>query len=359
MIYLDNAASTPLHKELQESIPKAFSFVGNAQSLQMRPLHDIIDKSKQQVCHYFNGDPSRIFFTSGATESISTIIVGAAKFYQKSGKHLITFATEHASSLAAHQYLEREGFKITILPVNDDGSIAIDVLEAALTDETLLVSLNHVCNETGIVHDLDSIIALKNKYGFMVHLDACQTIGKTTLDVQKHPVDFISLSAHKCYGPQGIGAMYIQNNRHIQPIVHGNHSVRSGTLSHGLIALMGQAYDIAKRDMENNLRIVLNKRQRFIKNMSDIDHIIHAKYSVPHIVNIAFPNASKDNIQSIRDNIYCQVSSACHAGSPSHVLKAWGIPLEIIKRSIRFSFSIYTTDKEIDTACQVILNALS
>ena len=193
----------------------------------------------------------------------------------------------------------------------------------------------------------------------MVHLDACQTIGKTTLDVQKHPVDFISLSAHKCYGPQGIGAMYIQNNRHIQPIVHGNHSVRSGTLSHGLIALMGQAYDIAKRDMENNLRIVLNKRQRFIKNMSDIDHIIHAKYSVPHIVNIAFLNASKDNIQSIRDNIYCQVSSACHAGSPSHVLKAWGVPLEIIKRSIRFSFSIYTTDKEIDTACQVILNALT
>lgn len=358
MIYLDYAASTPIHPELKPLVLDYMTITGNSQSKQMHELHTIINQAKCHITSYFHGDPNRIFFTSGATESISTAIIGAAQFYQKSGKHLITFKTEHNATLAAFSYLKTQGFDITILPVNPDGSIDIKLLEESIRTDTILISINHICNETGHIHNLEPMINLKEKYGFMIHLDACQTIGKSSLNINNHPIDFISLSSHKCYGPQGIGGLYIAENRHITPLIHGSHPVRSGTLPHGLIGLMGEAYRIASRDYKANISHIKKIRQRFLDNLCDVKKIIHTN-DTPHIINMAFLEASSEDIAKIRQAIYSQISSACHEGSISHVLKARNIPLNIIKQSIRFSFGISTSFEDVDNACQIILETIS
>lgn len=358
MIYLDYAASTPIHPSLHDKIADYMLHTGNAQSKQMHELHAIINQAKVHITNYFHGEPNRLFFTSGASESISTAIVGAAQFYKKSGKHLITFKTEHNATLATYAYLKTQGFDITILPVNSDGSINIEELEQSIRRDTILISVNHICNETGFIQDIAPIIQLKEKHGFMVHLDACQTVGKQELNLNQTPVDFITLSSHKCYGPQGIGALYIAENRHITPIIHGSHPTRSGTLPHGLIKLMGEAYKIAKDDYETNLNHVKFLKERFLQNLADIEKTIHTD-GVPHILNVAFLSATPEDISEIRQHIYSQVSSACHEGSISHVLKARHIPLSIIKQSIRLSLGIITSAQDIDTACQIIINTLA
>lgn len=362
MIYLDFAASTPLHDQIQSRITDYFTDYGNPQSLQMVALHKKIAASKQNIASYLSVDASRIFFTSGATESISTAIVGSTQLYHTSGNHIISFESEHPAVLESLATLRKSGCKVTILPINSNGSIDYTLLESNITSDTILVSLNHVCNETGLVQNLEPLIQLRKKYGFMIHLDACQSIGKTKLDLSKTPCDFVSLSAHKAYGPQGIGALYIASNRHVSPIIHGNHTVRSGTQSHALIQMMGDAYLIAARDLDLNLKTVSRIREQFLAKLlnTDVDfeiNQINHMQCVPHILNICFSNASIATIEKIRTHIYCQVSSACHQGGLSHVLQARNLPIAKIKRSIRFSFGIQTTPDDIDTAIEIIRNA--
>ncbi len=358
MIYLDYAASTPLHKCLHERLVGYYAETGNSQSLQMHKLHTKIQTSQKKIAHYIDANPARVFFTSGATESISTAIIGAAQFYQSSGKHVITFTSEHPSVLRAHEALKKLGFEVAILPVSSEGQIDFNLLESSIRPDTILVSINHVCNETGIIHDLASLLALKNKFGFMIHLDACQTIGKTRLSIKETPVDFISLSAHKVYGPQGIGALYIAENRHITPIIHGSHPVRSGTLSHALIQLMGDAYELAYTNFSQNLQYIESLRSLFISSLSEIKVSENTNSGVPHILNLYFPNATMEDIEQIRNKIYCQLSSACFSGGLSHVLQARHYPIERIKRSIRFSFGLYCTEDTIRNACTIIKNQL-
>lgn len=350
MIYLDYAASTPLHPELMEKLPIAYGFLGNAQSDQMTELHQIVEESKEKICRYFSGDAQRLFFTSGATESISTAIIGAARFYKRSGNHIITFETEHKATLSAVFALEEEGFKVSVLKTKPDGKIDYDLLSQEITSETILISVNGLCNETGVLQDLNPLIDIQKNQGVMLHLDACQMMGKVTFDIQELPFDFISLSSHKCYGPQGIGALYIGKNRHIAPIIHGSNSVRSGTLSVAMIYLMGEAYHLLKRDFEANLAKVKSLRDAFITGLEGLSYQVLS--DSPYIVNICFEDACDTDIQKIREKIYCQTSSACSQGA-SHVLQSRLGYLKA-KRCVRFSFGIDMNTETIKDACKII-----
>ena len=353
MIYLDFASSTPLDQSLQKRLSEVYSSRGNSQSDQMEALHQTLTSSQKKVCAYFNGDPKCLHWTSGATESISTAIIGAARHYHHSGNHLITFETEHSAVLATHQFLAQEGWEVSILPVLPNGTIDLKLLENTIKSNTLLVTMTHINNETGLIHELDPILELRKQHGFMVHLDATQTIGKLPFNIQETPVDYMSLSAHKCYGPQGIGALYMNKNRHIQPLIHGTHPVRSGTVSHALIDLMGEAYQLAKTNLDQDLSHIKTLHQRFLSGISDIPyHLNQPSSSTPFILNVQFPTATPKHISAIRQAIYCQQGSACHQQADSHVLKAMGKSLACIQQSIRFSFGRHTTLKEIDAACQ-------
>lgn len=356
MIYLDYASSTPLHPLLKEKLDEVYAWIGNIQSDQMIDFHKIEKESKQKICQYFNGDPKRLFFTSGATESINAAIIGGARFYRQSGNHIILFETEHQAVLSACHALSKEGFETSILPVQSDGLISYDNLEDQITDKTILVTVNGLCNETGLIQDLKPLIKLKKKYGFMIHLDASQMIGKVRFDIETLPVDFISLSSHKCYGPQGIGALYIAKGRHIQPIINGVDPVRSGTMPIALICFMGDAYSIADKSFKDNQVQMAKLRKRFIKGLKGLEYTVLTE-GADSIINIRFHDINENKIKIIRENIYCQVSSACKSGL-SHVLQA-RLPYQYAKECLRFSFGIFTTEKEIDNAVGIIQKALS
>lgn len=354
MIYLDYAASTPLHPLLLEKVATYFQLTGNAQSTQQVDLKALIQESQQKIANVINADPHRIFFTSGVSESISTLLIGAAMSYRKSGNHIITFATEHQATLATVEYLKQQGFEVSVLPVETSGHINIEQVKNALSKNTILIALNHVCNETGLAQDLKALCKIREEQGILLHIDASQSIGKMTIDLQETPVDFLSLSSHKCYGPQGIGAMYIAKNRRIVPLIHGTHPIRSGTPPHALIALMGEAYALSKKDQS---LMIAALRKSFLEQLQ-VPYHLHTG-SVPHILNMAFTSASLEQIKSIRQQIYSQVSSACHEGKPSHVLKARQVPHAVIQQSIRFSFGLQTTNLEITQAAQCINRILS
>lgn len=354
MIYLDYAASTPLHDRLQKELAALFALNGNYQSKQMHDIHNIIANSRYACAKYINADPLRIFFTSGASESINTALVGAAKFYGRSGKHIITFETEHQVVLKTCKFLETEGYSITVLPVNSDGSIDPHLLESTIRRDTVLVSVNHICNETGHIQDLTIFKDLKEKYGFMLHVDACQSVGKAKLDADG--IDFISLSSHKCYGPQGVGALYIRNDRHIVPLIHGSNPVRSGTMSHALIGMMGMAYTYALEDFDKNQAHIKKMRALFLKSLSPIPFRLNSLAGVDHILNICFYDADSSLIPAVQENIYCQSSSACFSGAASHVLRARGLSLEDTLLSLRFSFGVYTQEEDIIAASDHIIS---
>lgn len=359
MINLDHAASTSLHPKLFNRLNEAFEFEGNAQSIQMAHLHKIISESKEKICRYFNGNPDRFFFTSGATESINTAIIGAAEFYHRSGNQIITFETEHSSTLAAVDHLKSKGFSVDIMSVYKNGHIDYQHLETQLSRDTLLITVNHICNETGIVQDLTPLFKLREKYGFMIHIDACQTIGKHHLSYQNYPADFISFSAHKCHGPQGIGGLYIAENRHVVPRLHGKQPVRSGTPSQALIYLMGLAVEIADQEYDTNVQKVERINHIFREGLRDTDHyILEAKRQVPHIVNVCFPSASLAQIDTIKQHIYCQNSASCFQGGRSHVLIARQILKNNIDRSLRFSFTHLLSEQDIRFACSKIYDIL-
>lgn len=353
MIYLDYAASTPLHPKLKDKLLEAYALVGNPQSDQMVELKTVIKESKSKIAKYFNGDPNCIYFTSGATESISTAIIGGSRFYQRNGNHIITFKTEHPSVLSACSVLEKEGFDVSVLEVKSDGRIDYDLLRSAITDKTILISVNGVCNETGLVQDLIPLQELKKEYGFLVHLDACQMVGKVKMG---NDFDYISLSSHKCYGPQGVGALYIQKNRHIKPIICGKDKVRSGTMPIALIQLMGDAYALSLEDFEKNNKYIIGLRERFLKGLKGVEYTVQ-EGDVPSIINIRFHSADENSIQKIRDKIYCQISSACSDGV-SHVLLS-RLPYLEAKQCIRFSLGIMTRNEDIDLAVSAIKKVFS
>lgn len=358
-INLDHAASTPLHPLLMSQLTNAFGYEGNAQSEQTVKLHQLIDDAKKRICNCISGNPDRLFFTSGATESINTAIIGSAEFYQRSGQQIITFETEHSSTLAAAEHLKQKGFTVDVMPVLANGCIDYKQLKSKISRDTLLISVNHVCNETGLVQDLETLFELRKQFGFLIHIDACQTIGKLRLSLDQYPADYVSLSAHKCHGPQGIGALYIANNRHIIPRIYGKHPVRPGTPSQALIYLMGHAYEIAQSNIDENNLKVKQLNQIFKEKIQPVNHrVLKNVEQVPHIINVCFPQASIEQMKEIKKRIFCQNSSSCFKGGRSHVLTARQMPLEEIDRSLRFSFTHLVSQQDIRFACSVICDIL-
>ncbi|MDC3181283.1 cysteine desulfurase [Gammaproteobacteria bacterium] len=350
MIYLDNAASTKLAPELIASLTDCFQNYGNAQSIQQKDLQHIILNSQVQIADIIQADPQEIHFTSGATESINTAIIGGCQFYQTSGNHVITFATEHQATLSSIAKLEQLGFEVTILDVLPSGKIDIAQLKSHIRPNTLMISVNHVCNETGFVQDLKPLSELRTTHGLLLHVDASQSIGKASIDLKKTPCDYMSLSAHKYHGPQGVGALYMNKTRHIAPLLHGAHPIRSGTPAHALIALMGHAYALSKSTSpvsETSDALLQSLTIPYERNGD----------GVPHILNLYFPTLTPENLALIKQSIYCQQSSSCHQNGQSHVLKARGYDASRIKKSLRLSLGRDTTRDHV-LSCAKILNTI-
>lgn len=372
-IYLDYAATTPVDarvaKKMQACLTQEGVF-GNPSSMHSygQTAKEQVEQARLQIAKFIHADPTEIIWTSGATESNNLAIKGAAQLYQGKGKHIITLTTEHKSVLDACQHLEKEGYWITYLRPASNGLLDANELIAALRDDTILVSVMHVNNETGVIQDIDAIAEITRKRGILLHVDAAQSAGKITLDMSKTAVDLLSLCAHKVYGPKGIGALYLRKKPRVrvQALIHGGgheQGMRSGTLATHQIVGMGEAFRLANEEMESDIKHITYLRDHFMHGLSKIQHhTVNIKlnttieHCVPHILNISFENMIANEMLTQLKQIAASTASACQGNDPggSHVLKAMGLSEEQSRSSIRFSFGRNTTVQDIDHTVAMI-----
>jgi len=365
MIYLDNAATTPvdprvLNKMMQYMTPDGI--FGNASSTHLagQSAKKAVDDARAKVAETIHALPEEIIWTSGATESNNLAIKGAANLYQRKGKHIITMKTEHSSVLDCCQHLEKDGFFVTYLTPESNGLLNPDNLRAALRDDTILVSIMQVNNETGVIQDIEMISQGLAERGILFHVDAAQSIGKTELNIQKIPVDLVSLSAHKVYGPKGIGALYVRRKPRVRVAaqIHGGgheQGMRSGTLPVHQIVGMGEAFLLVSQVYLEEQKRIREFRDHFYKTLhAKVGAIVNGDFekSVPHILNLRFPKMlAKEFMQKIPE-VAISTGSACHTKGtePSYVLRAMGLTAEEAHRCLRFSFGRFTLPEEIDYA---------
>ncbi|OJI49513.1 IscS subfamily cysteine desulfurase [Vibrio vulnificus] len=369
-IYLDYSATCPVDPRVAEKMVQYMTMdgtFGNPASRSHRygwQAEEAVDTAREQIAELLNADPREIVFTSGATESDNLAIKGAAHFYSKQGKHVITSKTEHKAVLDTCRQLEREGFEVTYLEPESNGLISLSKLEAAMRDDTVLVSIMHVNNEIGVIQDIEAIGELCRSRKIIFHVDAAQSAGKVTIDVQKLKVDLISLSAHKIYGPKGIGALYVRRKPRIrlEAQMHGGgheRGFRSGTLPTHQIVGMGEAFRIAKLDMEKDYQHALALRNRLLDGVKDMEAVTingDLDQRVPHNLNISFAFVEGESLLMSLKDLAVSSGSACTSASlePSYVLRALGLNDELAHSSIRFSFGRFTTEEEIDYAIEQI-----
>lgn len=368
-IYLDYAATTPVDQRVAERMLACLTsegIYGNPASLHAygRAAKEWIDVSREQVAELINADPSEIIWTSGATESDNLALKGAVRLYQRKGRHIVTLKTEHKAVLDTCQHLEKEGYLVTYLTPEANGLLDLAKFAAALRDDTVLASIMHVNNETGIVQDLAGIAALTAARGILLHVDAAQSPGKVAIDVKRIPVDLISLCAHKVYGPKGIGALYLRKKPRVrvEPLIHGGgheQGMRSGTLATHQIVGMGTAFAIAHQAATLEYERIKLLRQRFLTGLSTIANLrINSdhNHAVPHILNVRFEGMLADAILAQLPHIATSTASACQGKGTegSYVLRAMGLSEEQAKSSVRFSFGRFTTEQEIDTVVKEI-----
>ncbi|EJP4177088.1 IscS subfamily cysteine desulfurase [Vibrio vulnificus] len=369
-IYLDYSATCPVDPRVAEKMVQYMTMdgtFGNPASRSHRygwQAEEAVDTAREQIAELLNADPREIVFTSGATESDNLAIKGAAHFYSKQGKHVITSKTEHKAVLDTCRQLEREGFEVTYLEPESNGLISLSKLEAAMRDDTVLVSIMHVNNEIGVIQDIEAIGELCRSRKIIFHVDAAQSAGKVAIDVQKLKVDLISLSAHKIYGPKGIGALYVRRKPRIrlEAQMHGGgheRGFRSGTLPTHQIVGMGEAFRIAKLDMEKDYQHALVLRNRLLDGVKDMEAVTingDLEQRVPHNLNISFAFVEGESLLMSLKDLAVSSGSACTSASlePSYVLRALGLNDELAHSSIRFSFGRFTTEEEIDYAIEQI-----
>ncbi|EHH0802635.1 IscS subfamily cysteine desulfurase [Vibrio vulnificus] len=369
-IYLDYSATCPVDPRVAEKMVQYMTMdgtFGNPASRSHRygwQAEEAVDTAREQIAELLNADPREIVFTSGATESDNLAIKGAAHFYSKQGKHVITSKTEHKAVLDTCRQLEREGFEVTYLEPESNGLISLSKLEAAMRDDTVLVSIMHVNNEIGVIQDIEAIGELCRYRKIIFHVDAAQSAGKVAIDVQKLKVDLISLSAHKIYGPKGIGALYVRRKPRIrlEAQMHGGgheRGFRSGTLPTHQIVGMGEAFRIAKLDMEKDYQHALALRNRLLDGVKDMEAVTingDLEQRVPHNLNISFAFVEGESLLMSLKDLAVSSGSACTSASlePSYVLRALGLNDELAHSSIRFSFGRFTTEEEIDYAIEQI-----
>ena len=364
-IYLDYAATTPVDPRVAEKMVQYMSvdgIYGNPASRSHKfgwEAEEAVDEARQHVADLINADPREIVWTSGATESDNLAIKGAAHFYGKKGKHIITVKTEHKAVLDTTRQLEREGYEVTYLDVKDDGLVDLEEFKKALRDDTIVVSIMHVNNETGVVQDIDAIGELCRERKIIFHVDAAQSAGKLPIDVQSTKVDMLSISGHKMYGPKGIGVLYVRRKPRVrlEAQMHGGgheRGMRSGTLATHQLVGMGAAFRIAKEDFEKDHAHISALRKRLIDGiMADMDEVYfngEPSHSVPGIVNISFNFVEGESLIMALKDLAVSSGSACTSASlePSYVLRALGRDDELAHSSIRFSIGRFTTEEEID-----------
>ena len=361
-IYMDYGATSPVDQRVVDAmIPWLREHFGNPASRSHAwgwEAEAAVERAREQVARLVGADPREIVWTSGATESINLAIKGAAQFYKTRGKHLITLKTEHKAVLDTMRELERQGFEVTYLDVQEDGLVDLARLEAALRPDTILVSVLFVNNEIGVIQDIAAIGALCRARGIMFHVDAAQATGKVVIDLQKLPVDLMSLASHKTYGPKGIGALFVRRKPRvrIEAQMHGGgheRGMRSGTLPTHQIVGMGEAFRIAREEMGTECERIRMLQQRLIKGLSEIEQTFlngHAEKRVPHNVNMSFNFVEGESLIMGIKGIAVSSGSACTSASlePSYVLRALGRSDELAHSSLRMTIGRFTTEEEID-----------
>ncbi|ASJ96490.1 MULTISPECIES: IscS subfamily cysteine desulfurase [Shewanella] len=373
-IYLDYAATTPVDPRVAEKMMQYMTMdgiFGNPASRSHRygwQAEEAVDIARNQVAELINADPREIVFTSGATESDNLAIKGVAHFYHKKGKHIITSKTEHKAVLDTCRQLEREGFEVTYLEPESNGIIPIEKIEAAMREDTILLSLMHVNNEIGVIHDIDAIGELCRAKKVIFHVDAAQSVGKLPVDLQKSKVDLMSISAHKMYGPKGIGALYVRRKPRIrlEATMHGGgheRGMRSGTLATHQIVGMGEAAAIAKADMESDNARIRRLRDRLWDGIKHIEETYingDAEQRYCGSLNVSFNFVEGESLMMALKDLAVSSGSACTSASlePSYVLRALGLNDEMAHSSIRFSIGRFTTEEEIDHAIETITKSI-
>ncbi|GAB6261640.1 IscS subfamily cysteine desulfurase [Photobacterium sp. CCB-ST2H9] len=373
-IYFDYSATCPADPRVAEKMMQCLTMDGNFGNPASRShrfgwqAEEAVDTAREQVADLLNADPREIVFTSGATESDNLAIKGVAHFYAKKGKHIITCKTEHKAVLDPCRQLEREGFEVTYLEPESNGLIDLAKLRDAMREDTILVSIMHVNNEIGVIQDITAIGEMCRENGVIFHVDAAQSAGKLPIDVQEMKVDLISLSAHKIYGPKGIGALYVRRKPRIrlEAQMHGGgheRGMRSGTLATHQIVGMGEAFRIAKEEMEQDRQHALALRNRLLEGVKDIEAMTvngDLEQRLPNNLNISFAFVEGESLLMALKDLAVSSGSACTSASlePSYVLRALGLDDELAHSSIRFSFGRFTTAEEVDYAISQIRTAV-
>lgn len=361
-IYLDYSATTPVDPRVGEKmIPYITEFFGNPASRSHVfgwTAEKAVENAREEVAKLVNADPREIVWTSGATESNNLAIKGAAHFYSGKGKHIITVMTEHKAVIDPVRELEREGFEATFLQPEPNGLVDIEKFKAAIRPDTVLASVMLVNNEIGVIQDIEAIGNLCREHGIIFHVDAAQATGKVAIDLEKLPVDLMSFSAHKTYGPKGIGALYVRRKPRVrlEAQMHGGgheRGLRSGTLATHQIVGMGEAFRIAREEMELENARIRRLRDRLLAGLQEIDEVYvngDLKQRVPHNLNISFNFVEGESLIMAVKDIAVSSGSACTSASlePSYVLRALGRSDELAHSSIRFSIGRFTTEEDID-----------
>ena len=367
-IYLDYAATTPVDPRVVDAmIPWLREHFGNSASRSHAwgwEAEEAIEAARTQVADLIGADPREIVWTSGATESINLALKGAAQFYKGKGKHLITLKTEHKAVLDTMRELERQGFEVTYLDVQEDGLVSMDVLKAAIRPDTILVSVLYVNNEIGVIQDIPGIGALCREKGILFHVDAAQATGRVDIDMKTMPVDLMSMTAHKTYGPKGVGALYVRRKPRVrlEAQIHGGgheRGMRSGTLPTHQIVGMGEAFRIIKLEMNEVNAKARALQQRLIDGLSDIEQVFingSMEHRVPQNVNISFNFVEGESLIMGIKGLAVSSGSACTSASlePSYVLRALGRSDELAHSSLRMTIGRFTTEEEIDYAIATI-----
>jgi cysteine desulfurase len=373
-IYLDNNSTTPLDPRVLEAMmPFLTEKFGNAASRSHAygwETEEAVENARASIAKLIGANPKEVVFTSGATESINIALKGAAEMYAEKGNHIITAATEHKATLDSAKYLEKQGCTVTYLPVDKFGAVTAEQVKAAITDKTILISLMHANNEVGTIHPIEEIGKVAKAAGVLFHVDAAQTAGKIAIDVEKMGIDILSISAHKMYGPKGVGGLYVRRTNprvRLSPVVHGGgheRGFRSGTLNVPGIVGLGTAAEICLKEMETDAARVSALRDRLKNNLfSQLDEIFlngDPLKRLPNNLNISFAFVEGEAMMMGLNEVAVSSGSACTSASlePSYVLKAMGIGEELAHTSIRFGLGRFTTQEEIDFVTEKVVGVV-
>lgn len=374
-IYFDYSATTPVDPRVAEKMMQYLTlegYFGNPASRSHSfgwDAEKAVEEAREHIAQLINADAKEIVWTSGATESNNLAIKGAAHFYQKKGKHIVTSKTEHKAVLDTCRQLEREGFEVTYLDPEPNGLLDLKKFVAALREDTILVSLMHVNNEIGVISDIAAISEITREQKILFHVDAAQSAGKIPIDLQNAKVDLMSFSAHKLYGPKGIGALYIRRKPRVrlEALIHGGgheRGLRSGTLATHQIVGMGEAFRLAKEEMTSESERIKKLRDRFWEGLKEIEEIYingDLEHRIAGNLNVSFNYVEGESLIMALKDLAISSGSACTSASlePSYVLRALGRNDELAHSSIRFTLGRFTTVEEIDYAIPLIRSKIA